>query len=54
VVWEDIRELIVRLVAGLILAGVLVLLWLMPGALFPHPATNEAIALATAGPSCTS
>lgn len=32
------------------LAGALVLLWVMPGALFPHPGVNDALALSALGP----
>jgi hypothetical protein len=35
-------------VAGL--AAVLVLLWIMPAVLFPHPGTNDAIELSSLGP----
>ena len=39
-----------RLVAGLTLAAVVVLLWVMPGVLFPHPGINEALELSALGP----
>lgn len=39
-----------RLVGALILAAVLLLLWVMPGVLFPHPDHNEAIDLSVLGP----
>ena len=39
-----------RLVGALSLAAVLVLLWVMPGALFPRPGINEALELAALGP----
>jgi hypothetical protein len=42
--------MMVRLVGGLALAAVLVLLWVMPIVLFPHPGTNEALELSFAGP----
>jgi hypothetical protein len=42
--------MIIRLVAALTLAAILVLLWLMPGVLFPHPGINEALELSAAGP----
>jgi hypothetical protein len=42
--------MIVRLVGGLALAAVLVLLWVMPIVLFPHPGINEALELSTVGP----
>jgi hypothetical protein len=43
-------ELIGRLLAALAVGLVLVLLWLMPGVLFPHPGTNDALELAYLGP----
>ncbi|MDQ6722379.1 MAG: hypothetical protein M3003_16520 [Candidatus Dormibacteraeota bacterium] len=42
--------MIVRLAGALALAAILVLLWVMPGALFPRPGINEALELATLGP----
>ena len=42
--------MMVRLAAALALAAILVLLWVMPGALFPRPGVNEALELATLGP----
>ncbi len=42
--------MIVRLALFLGLAAVLVLLWVMPGALFPNPGTNDALELSTLGP----
>jgi hypothetical protein len=50
VLFEVGGEVIVRLVAALGVAAVLVLLWLMPGVLFPHPGVNDAIELAFLGP----
>ena len=43
-------ELIGRILAALAVGLVLVLLWLMPGVLFPHPGTNDALELAYLGP----
>ena len=40
----------VRLLGAAAVAVVLVLLWLMPGVLFPHPDTNAALELAALGP----
>jgi hypothetical protein len=42
--------MIARLVGFLTLAAILLLLWLLPGVLFPHPGINEAIELATVRP----
>jgi hypothetical protein len=42
--------MMVRLVGGLALAAVLVLLWVMPMVLFPHPEVNEALELSAVGP----
>ena len=42
--------MIVRLAGALALAAILVLLWVMPGALFPRPGVYEALELATLGP----
>jgi hypothetical protein len=44
------EAMIVRLVALVTVAAAVVLLWLMPGALFPHPSINEAIELSAVGP----
>ena len=38
------------MVVTLSLAAVLILLWVLPGVLFPHPSTNEAIELSALGP----
>lgn len=38
-----------RLIAGLTLSVVVVLLWVMPGVLFPHPGVNEALELSALG-----
>jgi hypothetical protein len=40
----------VRLLGAAAVAVVLVLLWLMPGVLFPHPGTNDALELSALGP----
>jgi hypothetical protein len=42
--------MIVRMVALVAVASAVVLLWLMPAALFPHPGINEAIELSAVGP----
>lgn len=42
--------MIVRVVGAVIVAGVLVLLWISPGVLFPHPGINDAIELSAVGP----
>ena len=42
--------MIVRLALLIGLAVVLVLLWVVPGVLFPHPGVNDALELSTLGP----
>lgn len=42
--------MVARGASVVLLAVVLVLLWIMPGALFPHPGTNDAIELSALGP----
>lgn len=46
---HDAREMIVRLVMALTVATIVVLLWVMPGVLFPHPRVNEALELSAFG-----
>jgi hypothetical protein len=41
-------------VVTLSLAAVLILLWVLPGVLFPHPSTNEAIELSALARCCMS
>jgi hypothetical protein len=42
--------LIARALAALAVAAILALLWFMPGVLFPHPGTNDALEFSVLGP----